>query len=665
MTHYTYDSARRPRMAIGALLLVVAALAQSDAPAAWSAFDLYLWPDGRVPYRFADAADTDWWGAPAVPVPGPGAGSLQEKWRDEMDNWEATMRIPDPADAGQTRPYVRFEPCAGRCEDEGNYVLIRMNAKNADSTLSETNNMCSWRGVDHKDQPGRHPVKGGVTVLHVAPGQDANTLRHELGHCLGLWHEFGRPDRDFWLDEQPKDVDGTVDWKTTYGTAGVGAGEMPELGNYDYDSIMHYGSVKDDDGECITFWLDLRGNTFNRRGLDAAPQNSKPCRKFPTGAGGSVDDQVSARDRSRVLQYYAREAYPNWGFFESINTRPGLYDYDGRPDPYLAPGVSALVPGVSAVGTPAVVFHSAGNHDVFVRGSNERLYRKSFRRTWLPFEPEPVDTASAWTSLGCCFGSDPSAISRGNGQIDVVAIGASTGRPLRNRLVNEAWQGWVYVTAGVPTGGLRQTPDGGYIGPAITSRAADSLDVFVVRTDGRLAATSLVAGVWQAWQTLSEPDTGKLLGLHYEVTARPAAVAVSATAVRLAINEREVHLYEPRVTFKWPNAPVFELGTRTADMARLAPPALTTRSDASSPYRVLIATSGNRIAHKFAGGRFRDIGGIPAPGTGVSAVATGAYSALIVMNGEDMTGCVRTCLSGQPDPGGVIQPGGLWLREFR
>ena len=79
--------------------------------------------------------------------------------------------------------------------------------------------MCSWRGVDHKDQPGRHPVKGGVTVLHVAPGQDANTLRHELGHCLGLWHEFGRPDRDFWLDEQPKDVDGTVDWKTTYGTA--------------------------------------------------------------------------------------------------------------------------------------------------------------------------------------------------------------------------------------------------------------------------------------------------------------------------------------------------------------------------------------------------------------------------------------------------------------
>ena len=37
----------------------------------------------------------------------------------------------------------------------------------------------------------------------------------------------------------------------------------------------------------------------------------------------------------------------------------------------------------------------------------------------------------------------------------------------------------------------------------------------------------------------------------------------------------------------------------------------------------------------------------------------------IVMNGEDMTGCVRTCLSGQADPGGFIQPGGLWLREFR
>jgi hypothetical protein len=75
------------------------------------------------------------------------------------------------------------------------------------------------------------------------------------------------------------------------------------------------------------------GNTFNRRGLDVAPLNNPSCRTFPVGAGGPVDDQVSARDRSRLLQYYAREMYPNWGFFESLNIRPGLFDYDGLPNP--------------------------------------------------------------------------------------------------------------------------------------------------------------------------------------------------------------------------------------------------------------------------------------------------------------------------------------------
>jgi hypothetical protein len=38
-------------------------------------------------------------------------------------------------------------------------------------------------------------------------------------------------------------------------------------------------------------------------------------------------------------------------------------------------------------------------------------------------------------------------------------------------------------------------------------------------------------------------------GKGYDVTARPAAVALSATQVQLAINETDVNLYEPLVTF--------------------------------------------------------------------------------------------------------------------
>jgi hypothetical protein len=645
MKRQSNEPPRRLRYASGCMLGLAIAFCLVDSPSAWTRLDINLWPGGRVPYRFADAADDDWWGDAAVLLTGAELGLV----RAEMDNWEEAMTIQDPANPAQASRYIRFEECPGRCEDETNYVVIRRNSTRLiDGELREDNNMCGWRGPDHTDQPGRNPVAGGQTTLHFGPGQDGNTIRHELGHCLGLWHEFGRPDRDFWLEESPE-ANGPAEWEAAFKSPGVAASEMPELGNYDYDSIMHYGSIKEKEGLCVLQWRDLLGNTFNRRGLDVAPiSNANVCRVFPPDAGGFNEDRVSARDKSRVLQYYARQAEPNWGFFESLNTRPGRYDYDGRPDPYLAAGVDA-------VGTPAVAFQSAGNHDVFVRGSDGRLYWKSFRRSWLPFEPQPVDVVSAWTSLGCCFTSDPSAVSRGDGQIDVVAI-YSTGRPVRTRYANNAWGFWLYVTDGVPEGGLKQAPDGSYVGPAIASRTADSIDVFVVRGDGRLAVTSLSGGRWELWRTI---------GFGYIVTARPAALAMSSSTVRLAINEGDTHLFEPLVTFAWPAAPTFQLGGVRATTAYQTPPALTARASGSSPYRVLIATSDNRIAHKFAGGGWKDIGGIPKSDSGVSAVATGAYSALIVMNGEYLTGCSRTCLDRQHSPGGVIQPGGIWLREFR
>jgi hypothetical protein len=81
---------------------------------------------------------------------------------------------------------------------------------------------------------------------------------------------------------------------------------------------------------------------------------------------------------------------------------------------------------------------------------------------------------------------------------------------------------------------------------------------------------------------------------------------------------------------------------------------------------VLIVTPDNRIGHKFAYGAWRDIGGIPLPETGVSAAVADGLGVLIVMIGEDAVGCKRTCLAGQPDPGGAfIQSGGVWLRTFR
>ena len=50
---------RSLRSAFACILGLAIAFCPVDSLSAWTRFDIYLWPDGRVPYRFADAADDD------------------------------------------------------------------------------------------------------------------------------------------------------------------------------------------------------------------------------------------------------------------------------------------------------------------------------------------------------------------------------------------------------------------------------------------------------------------------------------------------------------------------------------------------------------------------------------------------------------------------------
>jgi len=75
-------------------------------------------------------------------------------------------------------------------------VLVRYT--NAD----KIGNMCSYdRTSGTGEKLGQNP--SGQTVLHflkelkdVRPPQPPRIMLHELGHCLGLWHEFNRRDAD-------------------------------------------------------------------------------------------------------------------------------------------------------------------------------------------------------------------------------------------------------------------------------------------------------------------------------------------------------------------------------------------------------------------------------------------------------------------------------------
>jgi hypothetical protein len=451
-----------------------------------------------------------------------------------------------------------------------------------------------------------------------------------------LWHEFNRADADRWLREWPE-ADGT-EFQREFNNTPERAALMPILGNYDYDSLMHYSALP---GDGLPTFTDRLGFSFGRQNLDAA---------------GLF---ISPGNKSRLLQYYAHDNNPNWGSFKSLSPNPTLpnrelsdrminaiarANADRLPDPHFRPGIEPL-------GTPAIVRQSDGNIDFFARGTDGTdvwLYWAASR--------DGADFPGRWASLGRGYISDPAAISRADGEIDVFIIDEHDGLVWK-RYENGVWRRTLTIRGGRPGGGLKEAPGGGVFGPAVASRTADTLEVFVVRTDGRLAVTSFINGEWTNWTSL---------GLNYTVTAQPAALALSPTKIQLALNVDNDKLYEPTLTVDL--LPPFVLGTATATTALNSAPALAKRDDAEMPYRVLIVNSEGRLSHRFGPDPWRswtDIGGITEPGTGPAAVADDRFGAYILMHGEDANGCIFACAGGPALHDTFIQSGGLWLRRFK
>jgi hypothetical protein len=187
-------------------------------------------------------------------------------------------------------------------------------------------------------------------------------------------------------------------------------------------------------------------------------------------------------DGAAVAEMYTKLADPKWtNFARTLND-------DGTKSPY----VNTLAPGVTIVGSLTADTWGGESLGIYARGTDQHLYQRYKVLNGGSF------SWSSWTDRGCCFNSDPSAVSWSNGRTDLVARGLDNAIYIASIDTGRGpnWTG--FGTLGAPSGGSASAP-------SITSWGPNRLDVFVRGTDDRLYVKSCTAncygdgGSWTAW----------------------------------------------------------------------------------------------------------------------------------------------------------------------
>ena len=299
-------------------------------------------------------------------------------------------------------------------------------------------------------------------------------IAHQWGHVLGLSHTYERVDRDRYVAFDP-DVwcpPGGSGLPPRCAAGPQGAPGLPAVttgtfGVFDEKSKM---------------------NGFPSEGICGAAQPDEDSGEPTIG------------DVSAVAELFFGVA-TTWSPFRPIGRSPS----PNQPLDYQ------LAPGVDPMGSPALAEVDYASPEIFVRGTDDRVYTTSRRN---PLNASTADWLD-WTAVGEDVDADPAVVfalnqtpaplflavrSRGDGNLVLSARRGGT------------WGPWASLAA---------PPSGAASAPALASESPSSLDVFVRGGDGliyRLACTDAQndcagsASGPDAWTALPAPPSGIFVG---------------------------------------------------------------------------------------------------------------------------------------------------------